>query len=125
MKNDFKWILIFLSIIVVCAGIMLFRGGTGGDVYAVVKLDGKIIKRIDLSEIEEPYDFRVDFPGGYNLIRVEKGKIAVIEADCPDKICVHRGFVSNGALPVICLPHRLSITLEGSENSVDAVAGGQ
>ena len=57
-------------------------------------------------------------------MRVEKGKIAVIHANCPDKICVNRGFIENGTFPIVCLPNRLSVYIEESDGGVDAVSGG-
>ena len=105
---------------------LLFPGKGNGNVSAVIKSDGKIIKKIDLDKSREPYEFKIEGAnGGYNIVRVENGKIAVIEADCPDLICVKRGFVSGGALPIVCLPHRLSISFEGGAAGADAVAGGQ
>ena len=88
---------------------------------AEIVSDGKVVNTIDLSDIDEAYEFEVRNESGYNKIRAEKGRIAVIEADCPDKVCVNQGYITGGGLPIVCLPHKLTITM--GNGSVDAVAG--
>lgn len=122
MKN-LKWILIFFALCILCAAFYIIKPRTMA-LTAEITSGGKLIKTIDLNAVASPYEFTVE-NGGYNTIRAEKGKIAVIHADCPDKICVNRGYIMNGALPIVCLPNRLVITVKGSDSEIDAVAGGQ
>ncbi|MEG2007172.1 MAG: NusG domain II-containing protein [Raoultibacter sp.] len=82
---------------------------------AVITKAGTIIKTIDLSQVDQPYTFRVADEYGYNDIAVEHGRIRVIEANCPDKVCVAFGWTQAAGTPIACLPHRLTITLEGGE----------
>ena len=84
--------------------------------------DGKCIKEIDLNEVSRPFTFTVEDPnGGSNKILVEPGRIRIDEADCPDQICVKRGWLSNSAAPIVCLPHKLVIR-PVSETDLDTVA---
>ena len=53
-------------------------------------------------------------------MEVRAGAIRVSEADCPDKICVGMGWLTDGAFPIVCLPHRLMIRLKGT--AADAAA---
>ena len=85
-------------------------------VTAVISQDGVVIEEIDLSRVKEAYRFTLEAAdGGHNVIEVEPGRIRVAEADCPDKICVQRGWAEDGLLPIVCLPHRLVIQLEEAE----------
>lgn len=96
--------------------------------YRIVKIvqNDEVIKTIDLSDVQEPYEFVVkDTSGGSNTIRVENGRIAVIDANCRDKVCVKQGFISDGTLPIVCLPHKLTISVTGESGEYDAIAGGQ
>lgn len=91
---------------------------------AVIRQNGKIIKEIDLNAVTDPYEFEIKTSDGHsNTIRVEQGKIAIIDADCADKICVNTGYISDGVIPIVCLPHRLSITIVDKESDFDAIAG--
>jgi len=91
---------------------------------AHVYLDGALIETFDLSAASEPFYFAVESGFGVNTILIEHGRICISDADCPDKSCVHQGWIAGGAVPIVCLPHRLVIKLEGGEApAVDAIVG--
>ena len=74
--------------------------------------------------MDKPFSFTVAWEGGYNVVEVERGRIRVAEANCPDQICVRQGWLSNSAAPIACLPHKLVIRLEGGEEAgIDGVTG--
>ena len=92
-----------------------------GSVVQIVQ-DGTVIREIDLARVAEEYSFTVDSPdGGSNMITVRPGAICVSDADCPDRVCVRQGWLSDQSVPIVCLPHRLSIRLVGAPET-DAVA---
>ena len=91
---------------------------------ARITLDGALVREIDLTGVEEPFSFTVEGPAGLtNTILVEPGRIRVSEADCPDQICVHQGFISDGTTPIVCLPNKLIIQITGGGEALDAAAG--
>ena len=73
---------------------------------------GEIISEIDLTSVTEPYTIRIDGENdAYNIIEVRPGSIGVIEASCPDHICIQMGFIEDPFLPVICLPNEVVIQI--------------
>lgn len=90
------------------------------DPCAAVYSDGKLAAYLPLDEDAE---LRVECAGGYNVIRVENGAVRVCEADCPDKVCVDAGGISGGAVPIVCLPHRLEVRVINGADAVDAAVG--
>ena len=105
------------------AAFLLLRPKSEGHV-ARITLDGKVVQEIDLSRVEQPYTLTVDGPGGFsNTIAVEKGRICVSQAGCPDQICVHQGYISDGTTPIVCLPNKLIIEITGGGSGLDAAAG--
>ena len=65
-----------------------------------------------------PYELTVtDRDGGENVISVEPGRIRISDANCPDHVCVDTGWISDGVIPIVCLPHQLVIRIEGGGNS--------
>ena len=52
--------------------------------------------------------------GGYNILVISGGCADVTEASCPDGICVAQGAIDRGGVPIICMPHRLVVKIEGS-----------
>lgn len=103
-----KTALIYGAIALIFAfGILFYRKSVSfGENTVAVKSDGKLVQRINLDTVTEPFTFRVE-NGGYNVIYVEHGKIIVSEADCPDKLCIRQS--ESGAFPIVCLPHKLII----------------
>jgi hypothetical protein len=90
--------------------------------FAIIKLDGKVIQTIDLNAVKAQKEWKVyDKAGNYNLIEVLPGKIRVKDADCPDKICVRTGWISQAGQMAVCLPHKMIIDIEGKSNTVDSV----
>ena len=100
---------------------VLLSGRTEGGTARIYQ-DGVLLDTIDLSAVEEGYTLTVDDPdGGYNVIQVEPGRIRVLEADCPDQICVRQGWISTSAAPVVCLPHALVIEIASGDDHMDAI----
>ena len=93
MKDNLKWIIIFAVLCIVSATVWIVMNNLGGEhKNAVIRQNGKIIKEIDLNAVTDPYEFEIKTSDGHsNTIRVEQGKIAIIDADCADKICVNTG----------------------------------
>jgi hypothetical protein len=101
---------------------LLLNKSTGN--HANIYQNGELIEILDLSEINGFYTFTIENEIGMNKIEVENGSIRVSESDCRDASCVRQGWISSGARPIVCLPHRLVIQLENATApDVDAVVG--
>lgn len=88
---------------------------------------GELVVRVDGVETAR-YSLRADgvYPlnGGSNLLVIAEGQAWMEEANCPDLLCVKQGRIHYTGQSIICLPNRLSVTVEGGEsNGVDAVVG--
>ena len=113
-KKNILWALLFA--VIVLGGVLLYLHlGKGEGTVAVVSVDGEVLERIDLSKVREAYEFEVTTPYGNNTVRVEPGAISVIAADCPDHVCVYQGRLTGSGIPIICMPHRLVIEIEGGD----------
>lgn len=126
IKQNLKWALVFLCIIAVsAAAILIYKGRSAAAKTAQIVQNGKIVRTVELTGVSEPYEFEiVSDCGGSNTVRVENGKIGIVSATCPDKICVKQGFISTGALPIVCLPNKLSVVITEKDDEIDAVSGG-
>lgn len=77
---------------------------------AVIRLDGEVKERLPL---DREARITVKTPeGGSNTVVVEDGAVCVESADCPDRICVHAGWIREAGDVIVCLPHRLTVTVE-------------
>ena len=113
-KKNILWALLFA--VIVLGGVLVYRSlGKGAGTVAVVSVDGEVLERIDLSKVRKPYDIDISTEYGHNTVHVEKGAISVSEADCPDKVCMYQGRLTGSGIPIICMPHRLVIEIEGGD----------
>ena len=112
--KNLLWVLLFA--VIVLGGVLVYRSlGKGEGTVAVVSVDGEVLERIDLSKVRESYDLDIVTAWGRNRIHVAPGAISVTEADCPDHVCIYQGRLTGSGIPIICMPHRLVIEIEGGD----------
>lgn len=101
---------------ILCIIYMYKTADTGA--YAYIYQNDRVIETIDLTNIHDTYRITVEAPdGGYNVIEVRQGSIGVVEASCPDGLCMNMGFINNSLMPVTCLPNHLVIRVINDENT--------
>ena len=102
-----------LFVIIIGSGIYVYSNYFSKDMDTnnVVEIlqDGKVLQTIDLAKIDEQQIITVEYQGHYNKIQIDKNSIKIIDADCPDKLCVNMGELRRNAPPIVCLPHHLVI----------------
>ena len=86
-----------------------------------VQIDGEVVMELPLNEDRS----LVLGEGAHtNKLVIEGGKAQVVEASCPDRICVGQGAVQYAGESIVCLPHKLVITVQGGAASgVDGSTG--
>jgi len=122
LKSDRFWLLILGAAVIVSAIIALFFLQEPAS-YAHMYKHGVLTETVSLNAVTEPYTITFEDSLGTNVIEVERGRVRMLQADCPDITCVRQGWVSGAATPIVCLPHRLVITFEGGSPDIDAVVG--
>lgn len=83
--------------------------------YAIIQVDGKIHKKIDLSKVKKSEKVNLNLPNGKNTLLVENNSIEMKSANCNDALCVKQGNISKVGQTIICLPHKLIIEIKGDE----------
>ncbi len=119
IRNDIIVILIPLVIALIFFIFTLTARSTGET--AVISLEGKEIARYSLSE-DTVVPIKNSDGETLLVFTVKDGKAEVSESVCRDHSCERMGPISRSGESIICLISQVVITIEGSENSVDAVA---
>ena len=75
----------------------------------VVAVDGEEAAAFPLSGKE---DVIIDgYRGGFNHLVIRDGEAVLTEADCPDRRCTRMGPISEPGEWMVCLPHRVTVTI--------------
>lgn len=118
-KND---LLLVLALLLLAGGVWLYtlltrRGGGAVE----VAVDGTVAEVLPLS-VDGSYTWTG--AAGTNTLVIENGAAYMGSADCPDKLCVRRGPVRYAGEIIVCLPHKLTVTVtDGGAADIDAVSG--
>lgn len=85
---------------------------------AVISINGEEYGRYSL---DSDRVITVEQNGHINIIEIKDGAVRVLSADCPDKTCISQGWITKGGEVIVCLPARMTVTLDSEENQVDTV----
>ncbi|MCY6355229.1 NusG domain II-containing protein [Clostridium sp. ZS2-4] len=125
MKKFDKIIVAFFICLAVGLGIF-FKVNKKADYsnkYVEIYVKGNLYKKITLTKEmkKERIDIKTDL--GENIVEIEMGGVRIIDADCPDKICVNDGFKDKPGDILVCLPHKVMIQIKGEKNTdIDEVS---
>lgn len=115
-KGDF--VLLIFALAVLAGVFTTFWQNDGHGAEVIVLVEGKRWARLDLFQ-----DQVIHVPGalGKSHIRVFDGQVRFIDSPCPNKICVHTGWLSQGGENATCLPNRVSLQILGSDPRFDSI----
>lgn len=112
--------LVAAVLLIALAGFAALKINSGGEGHkiAVIKQDGKVIRKVDLDSVKKSEEMILK--GNYtNTILLEKGRIRFEDADCPNKDCVRAGWLSAKGAVAVCLPNKVTIKIEGANLQID------
>ena len=105
-------ILILAVLLCGITGILFWHlSGATGDLVTV-SVDGKRVATYPLSEDRQVELSTGTHGEGRNVLRIQDGKADILEASCPDGICVDHHPISREGESIICLPNRMVVTIQ-------------
>lgn len=114
-----KDLILILLIVLAAAAAFIFHEllKESGNGTAVIRVNGVIEGSYPLSE-----DRKISINNGTNVLQIKNGKARMVEADCPDQLCVHQRAVSANHESIICLPNKVVVEIKSAkESQYDAV----
>ncbi|MDD6215699.1 MAG: NusG domain II-containing protein [Roseburia sp.] len=119
-KND----IIFLAVVIVILAVVyvLFSfGGTKKGESVEILIDGASYGIYSLQE-EQTIPIKISNKTT-NVLEIKDGKADMVEADCPDKLCVHQKAISKDKETIVCLPNKVVVqVISDTESEFDSVA---
>ncbi|MCR4651301.1 MAG: NusG domain II-containing protein [Lachnospiraceae bacterium] len=113
-RKDIIALAVLLVVGIIGLAVIFFYKGYEGE-SVLVKVDGKVYGRYPL---DVDLELKIEDEWGINVIEIRDGEARVSKADCPDKICMKTGSISRNTETIVCLPHRLVVTIEGRDDDV-------
>ena len=115
-KNDVIFIAtLLLSLSLIGLAFLLFRGE--GDLITVT-VDGELMGTYSLSQDRTVEILTGEQNDQRNLLIIRDGEAYVSEASCPDGICAAHRPISRRGESIVCLPHRVVITVRTEQSTV-------
>lgn len=121
-----KWDIILIVLMIVISfvpEIIFFRNGKMNydSKYIEIQIDGKIDRKIPLLDSDKEQIINIKSKDGINVLKILNGKVEMIEADCSDKVCINFGTISKVGENIVCLPHRVLVSIRGEVDSSDDI----
>ena len=90
-----------------------------GPVRAVVSVQGKVVRTIDLPAASRS-SFVINGRLGSSTVEVEGARVHMHEAPCPGKVCINQGWIAHPGQSIVCIPGEILVRIEGAA-PLDAV----
>lgn len=118
-KNDLIMIGVIVILAVAVIAFMNFTKKEGSKV--VITVGGEVYDTLYLNE-DTSYTVKLE-DGSYNTFEIKDGDVDMVDASCPDKICVKHRSIHYNNDTIVCLPNKVVLEVTEAEDSgVDAIA---
>ena len=118
---------LFLIGILLAAGIMGFvvfkviqKSASSNEQILKISVDGEMYGEYSLKNKQE---IKI---GNTNVCQIEEdGRVSMIEADCPDHLCVKQGKIKEFGESIVCLPNKVVleiVTDDEKTEKIDSIA---
>jgi len=118
-KND----LILIGVVILLGlAVIIFMNATQSEgSKIVITIDGNVYDTLELKE-NTTYTIKGD-NGEWNNFEIKDGYVNMLDASCPDKLCVNQKDIHYNNETIVCLPNKVVLeVIGGEENEVDMIA---
>ena len=120
MNKAAKWLVAALGLALLGSGAWIMVGQkAAGDPHVVIEVDGEIYADYDMDEVKGIIPISTP-NGGENRVWVQDDLVFMDSANCPDQTCVKQGVIKDGPVPIVRLPHKVIVRIEGGKSDFDA-----
>lgn len=108
-KND--WILVMVILVLAGIGFFIYTSyGRQNAGFVKVTVDGELF---GMYSLEKEQEIKIN---DTNYLIIRDGQADMIEADCPDQICVDHKTISKNKETIVCLPNKVIAEIVGGED---------
>ena len=113
-------LILMAAIVIIGLGISIFlaAGSHQGNKVEITK-DGKLWGTYSLDG-----EHKITIRDGkeLNVVKISGGKVTMESANCKNQVCVHHSPVSRTGESIVCLPHKIVVSIKGEDNEFDTIS---
>lgn len=113
-------LILMAAIVIIGLGISIFlaAGSHQGNKVEITK-DGKLWGTYSLDG-----EHKITIRDGkeLNVVKIAGGKVTMESANCKNQVCVHHSPVSRTGESIVCLPHKIVVSIKGEDNEYDTIS---
>ena len=113
-------LILMAAIVIIGLGISIFlaAGSHQGNKVEITK-DGKLWGTYSLDG-----EHKITIRDGKELneVKISGGKVTMESANCKNQVCVHHSPVSRTGESIVCLPHKIVVSIKGEDNEYDTIS---
>ena len=113
-RNDGIFIGVLAAICVIVFIVFFVMHRSHGNMIVITR-NGELYGKYNLSQ-EQTIEIENTDHEVTNTLQIKDGEAKMIEADCPDKLCMHQKAISVSKENIVCLPNRIVVTVEADNN---------
>jgi hypothetical protein len=114
-------VIIIVTLLAIALGAMgvskLFFNHKYAVKYVEIYENGKLYQKILIKDNAFKKTIKVTNKFGTNIVQIENGGARMLDADCPDKICIKEGFIDKNGQTIVCLPNRFVVEIKGEDKA--------
>lgn len=111
MKKTDYIIIWMVLLLVILSFLFIYFHNNGTPQWILIEVDGKLVEKFRLSEIEPGKIIAIKGPLGSSLIEFGQAKVRMKESPCPDGICESWGWISELGQIIVCMPNKVVIRI--------------
>ncbi len=113
-------LILMAAIVIIGLGISIFlaAGSHQGNKVEITK-DGKLWGTYSLDG-----EHKITIRDGkeLNVVKISGGKVTMESANCKNQVCIHHSPVSRTGESIVCLPHKIVVSIKGEDNEYDTIS---
>lgn len=115
-KADIALIIVLTAMAIVGMAVVLMQRVSGG--FVEIVQHGQVVTTLELGT---DTIHTVETGKLFNVVQIAHGSVKMLDANCPDKHCLHHAPIMFSGQTIVCLPNRLIIQVRSAEEGAHDV----
>lgn len=73
-------------------------------------------KLLEVHDLSQDRVISISDKGIEMTIKIDGGRIRVLESNCPKHICVHIGWIAGSGQTIVCVPNKMLVEVKGKQS---------